>query len=280
MKKISYNREELVELNDRYGSIGKVASELNRSFATVRAWYSKFDIPVQPSCMSIYQELREIPMTEVHKSVILGSILGDGSLKLAPHSKNARLSIAHSVKQIEYLRWKHDILNPFSRDVKFDQKAKDKWYNGCKFRSKDTYRFYTIVHPDITKFYKQYYVNGVKHVVRDVIEELDWLALSIWFGDDGSSYIDKRNGAISCTFCTNSFEYKDQLILIEALRKFFDGTIKISKQGNIGREDLILRLYQTEKLIPFMNKIKNILPKSLYYKTDPQRLDVELLKRG
>ena len=69
--------------------------------------------------------------------------------------------------------------------------------------------------------------------------------MSIWFADDGSVCYDKRNGVITCSLATNSFSYKEQLILVEALRKFFKGTIKISKQGNSGREDFYIRMYNT-----------------------------------
>jgi hypothetical protein len=45
----------------------------------------------------------QISLSDSCKSVILGSILGDGSLKLYDGYKNARLSIRHSNIQKDYL---------------------------------------------------------------------------------------------------------------------------------------------------------------------------------
>lgn len=266
MKKIPYSKYELEKLYDKEGSIGKVASRLSRPYSTIRYWYYKNKIKVQPSCMTIYQELRNTPMSEFQKSIVLGSALGDGCLKLAPHSKNARLRIGHCEKQIEYLKWKYDMLQPFSRKFGLDQLVKEKIYKGAKFKSTNFYSFYTVVHPDITHYYRKYYIRGNKKVSEDIINELDLISLAIWFGDDGSSYRDKRNGSVMCSFATNSFNYKEQLILVEALRKFFGGTIKIDKQGNKDREDLLLRLYKTEHVKNFLYNIKTVLPKCIHYK--------------
>lgn len=261
-----YSKDELQKLYMEEGSIGKVASKLSKPYSTVRYWYEKNDIKVQPSCMTIYQELRETPMSQFQKSIVLGSVLGDGNLKLAPHSKNARLRIGHCKKQIGYLKWKYDMLQPFSRKFGLDQPAKEKIYKGKKFKSTDFYRFHTVVHPDITYYYRKYYNKGNKIVHRDVIDELDLISLAIWFGDDGSSYRDKRTDAVMCSFATNSFSYKEQVVLVKALRRFFGGTIKIDEQGNKGRSDLLLRMYKTVYVKDFLYNIKSILPKCIHYK--------------
>jgi len=271
------NKEYLIKLYDVHGSIGKVASHVNKSYSTVRYWYNKYNIEVQPSCMTVFQDIRNTPMSDHQKSVIVGSLLGDGCLKLAPHSKNARLTMGHSITQLTYLEWKNNILKPFSRGVKLDQKAKVKVIGNYTCNSKDFYKCYTIAHPDITYFYKKYVKNHKKHVINDIIDELDLIALSIWFADDGSVYVDKRNGNVMCSIATNSFSYKEQLILVRALRRFFNGTIKIDKQGNIGRDDLYLRLYRHKCNVEFLKNIMSVLPECIHYKLDPQRLGVKPL---
>ncbi|PIR02174.1 MAG: hypothetical protein COV62_02125, partial [Candidatus Nealsonbacteria bacterium CG11_big_fil_rev_8_21_14_0_20_35_11] len=40
------------------------------------------------------------------KEIILGSLLGDGSLRIHKSYKNARFSFRHSVNQKEYFFWK------------------------------------------------------------------------------------------------------------------------------------------------------------------------------
>ncbi len=271
------DKDNFIEVYNRLGSIGKTAAHFGRAYSTVRYWCKKYNLDIQPSCMTLFQEIRETPMTNEQKSIILGSVLGDGCLKLAPHSKNARLTLGHSVTQLEYLKWKRDKLVPFSRKIVLDQKAKTKIISGRKANSKDFYKFFTIAHPDVTDFHKRYVIDGKKRVSKDIINELDLIALAIWFADDGSVYVDKRNNVPTCSIATNSFTYKEQVILVETLRKFFFGTIKIDVQGNTERDDLYIRMYRTEKIKEFLSSISSILPECIHYKLHLQRLGVKPL---
>lgn len=270
-----YTKKELEDMYLTHGSIGKVAAFLSRPYSTVRHWYSANNIEMQPSCMTVFQDIRNTPMTKFQKSIILGSLLGDGNLRLAPHSKNAILRIGHCEKQLPYLSWKHSIMKPFSRELKLDQPEHRKLINGYECFSNNFYRFNTIAHPDITNIYQRYVRNNIKHVFEYLIDEIDIVAMSIWMADDGSVYVDKRNGTSSCMIATNSFSYKEQLILVESIRKFFNGTIKIDKQGNIGREDLVIRLFNTKHVISFIELLLSILPECIHYKFNPQRLGVK-----
>ena len=48
------------------------------------------------------------------KQLLIGSLLGDGSFcSIGKHAKNMYLSIAHSMKQEEYLKFKVSILNRY-----------------------------------------------------------------------------------------------------------------------------------------------------------------------
>jgi hypothetical protein len=64
---------------------------------------------------------------------------------------------------------------------------------------------------------------------------------------------------------------------VEALRKFFFGTIKIDVQGNFGRNDLYIRMYRTEEIKTFLGSIAAILPECIHYKLHLQRLGVKPL---
>jgi hypothetical protein len=271
------DKNNFIEVYSKLGSIGKTAAYFGKAPNTIRYWCNKYGLEIQPSCMTIFQEIRETPMTNEQKSIVLGSVLGDGCLKLAPHSKNARLTIGHSITQLEYLKWKCEKLTPFSRKITLDQKAKTKIISGIDANSKDFYKFFTIAHPDVTDFYKRYVIDGKKRINKHIIDELDLVSLSILFADDGSVYIDKRNNVPTCMISTNSFNYDEQLILVEALRKFFYGTIKIDVQGNIGRNDLYIRMYRTEEIKKFLASIASILPECIHYKLHLQRLGVKPL---
>lgn len=44
------------------------------------------------------------------RAILLGSVLGDGSVKIAKTNKNANFQEKHSIKQKEYLMWKRDVI--------------------------------------------------------------------------------------------------------------------------------------------------------------------------
>lgn len=265
-----YTKEELVKLHEKYGSITKVAAVLSRSYSTVRYWYSEFNIIVNKSGMTIFHELRNTPMYQVQKSVLIGSMLGDGGMWLAPHSKNARLYVCHCEKQLGYLKWVRELLQPFSRPIVQTEKAGKKWICGREVNGSNFYRFYTIAHPDITDIFKCYYRKGLKGVDESLIKQVDLLAMSIWFADDGSISRNGKGEPTSCTIATCSFTYKEHLILVEVVRKFFNGTIKILRHGGSykgsKRKDYILQMSGKKHVNDFLDMIKLVLPKCIHYK--------------
>ena len=46
-------------------------------------------------------------LTQEQKSIIIGSLLGDGYLRIVSKRKNAFLEINHSISEKEYVDWKH-----------------------------------------------------------------------------------------------------------------------------------------------------------------------------
>lgn len=269
-KRFPYTKEELIKLHTEHGSITKVATALSRPYSTVRHWYNAFDIIVNKSGMTIFQEIRNTPMYQTQKSVLVGSMLGDGGLWLAPHSKNARLYVCHCEKQLGYLKWIHELLQPFVRPIVQTEKAGKKTIGDHVVNGSNFYRFYTIAHPDITELFHQYYREGLKGIDTTIIDKVDLLAMSIWFSDDGSIRRNRKGEPSGCSIATNSFTYKEHLILVEVVRKFFGGTISIKRQGGHykgkRREDYILSMTGKEYVVQFLDMIKLILPECIHYK--------------
>lgn len=271
MKRKQISREELVALLEEHKSVGKIASHTSIPYSTIYAWYKKEDIELLPSCMSIYDELREVSFSTTQKSVVLGSILGDGSLIKNSKSKNARLQIGHCAKQIEYLRWKKRLLDPFIKTPPvLAEKPGKKVIRGRECYSTGYYLMNTISHPDITTYFNKYYKNGRKRVIEEVIEELDLLGLCVWLADDGSFSLHGSSTALRGSIATCSFTTTELEILIETLKKFFSGSIGIDKSNNS------ITLGKTKYLHELLDMITNILPECIHYKLVPQRLRVKL----
>lgn len=271
------NKEILEQMMSDFGSMGKVAAELGRSYSTVRAWFNKFNLDRPLSSRNIFHELRETEMSAIQKSIVLGSILGDGCLHIPKHSKNAILTIKHCEKQRGYLKWKYQMLRPFSRGIYRTTEPGPAEICGVKSYDSGSFATYTMAHPNLTEFYYKYYKNRIKSVHKSIIEDLDLVALAVWVADDGTFYTDKKfTGVFHGKICTNNFTYDDVVILSAALGKFYNDSIKIYPH-NKEKTQFVLKMTNSNAVRLMINSIKEILPKCIHYKLDPQRLYAKLL---
>src|SRR3989304_2883975 len=92
-------------------------------------------------------------LTQFQRSVIIGSLLGDGYLRTFPKRKNALLEINHSYSQKEYVDWKYAVLRNVCASAPKARKG-----NGSRI----AYRFYSKQLAELTELYKQFYRSGTK----------------------------------------------------------------------------------------------------------------------
>lgn len=111
-------------------------------------------------------------LNDVQKQIILGSILGDGSLRV--EKNGCRLSLCQGEAQKSYLDWKIKLLgNLITSNIKEGRSG---------YCDNKIYYTSTVMHPFI-QFYN--IKDEVSHVKR-VLKDLGPLGLAIWFMDDGS----------------------------------------------------------------------------------------------
>lgn len=146
-------------------------------------------------------ELRKEPLSDKQKSFVVGTVLGDGSMRCRA---NASLSICHSVKQSDYLLYKLEQIPFIFTYFPTTYEYTDKPLKLLKATS--------IAHPDLTTLYHMIYINGRKTITRQLLDEfIDGYALAFWFQDDGS------HGAIA----TNHFTHEENQIIQKFLRDRF-----------------------------------------------------------
>ena len=183
-------------------------------------------------------------LTQFQKSLIIGTILGDGYLRMIPGRKNAFLELNHSFSQKQYVDWKFEKLQNICVS-----KPKTRKGNGNRI----AYRFYTKQHPELTKIFRTFYKKGKKIVPDDL--ELDAVALSVWFMDDGS-----RCGNSSFYLNTQQFSKDNQIKLLNCLEKF-------DLKAKLNRDKIYYRIRFLCSSIPtFKELIKSNLIPSMYYK--------------
>jgi predicted DNA-binding protein YlxM (UPF0122 family) len=174
-------------------SMSQIAEKLKISKTSVERYLKKFEIKIrnteegqktrlQLDGRSWFWNYINDKLTGRQKQMILGAILGDGTLYLRGRSKNARLKIQHTEKDKKYVEYKCNILKKFvasmgiKKETTFNPKTK-KYYT--------SYTFVTVSHPEFTKYRKLFYLNGKKIVNKKILNQLTPFSLAIWIMDDG-----------------------------------------------------------------------------------------------
>src|SRR5436190_24266200 len=89
-------------------------------------------------------------LSEVQHAIIIGTLLGDGSMRC---KTNALLEINHSVHQRSYVEWKYRQLADLVSTPPRERKG-----NGNRI----AYRFVTRSLPALTPYYRLFYTDGRK----------------------------------------------------------------------------------------------------------------------
>ena len=140
-------------------------------------------------------------LTEEQKSIIIGTLLGDGTLR---KKTNTLLEINHSYKQKEYVLWMYE---KFQGITKTPPKLR------VSGKNRMSCRFTTVSLSEFNYYHKLFYTNRiVKSVPRNL--KLDRLSLAVWFMDDGSK------SRSSVYFNTQQFNLNDQKTLMKLLNEF------------------------------------------------------------
>lgn len=182
-------------------------------------------------------------LTREQKSLIIGSLLGDGTMRVGRNAIHANFKVEHGLAQKEYVLWKYEILKPLVfTEAKLSYRYRA---NGEKYPK--SWWFRTIRHPLLTEIYQKFYEsegyrNGKKLIPSDLETDLNPLSLSVWIMDDGCFY----KGKIDIS--TYSFSISD----IEKLKEIFQEKFGIEMNHYRDRDKgyrMYCRKSETEKLI-------------------------------
>lgn len=176
---------------------------------------------------------KEIEISEVTEQIILGSILGDGSMYKYIRNENTSLNcnsflyIKHSLGQEEYALYKKALLEEQGLKIKavYSEPNRRKCFiNGRAIKDNGAIEICTIKSISLNKYRDMFYTPQ-KSICSEVYK-LGPLGLAIWFMDDGSKH------SSSYYFYTNSFSVEDQQILQDMLKKNFGIYSTIHKTRN------------------------------------------------
>ena len=190
-------------------------------------------------------------------SIIIGSLLGDGTMRIGKGAINANFKIEHGIEQKEYVFWKYEALKP----IIFTEPKLSYRYNEKREKYKKSWWFRTIRHPLLTNLYRMFYVGdgyktGKKVIPKNIKKFLDPLAFSVWIMDDGS-YSD---GKIDIS--TYSFTLPEINLLQKSFAQIFDINSLYYKDRDKGYR-MYFNKRETQKAI---NIIKHHIVPSMMYK--------------
>lgn len=141
-------------------------------------------------------------LTKFERQIIIGSLLGDGYMRIMPGRSNAFLEINHSIKAKEYVDYKYKSLKRLCESAPKERKTNE---------GREAYRFFTRQFKELTELYGQFYKQGKKIIPSDIV--IDPVILAVWYMDDGSKSRDR-----DVYLNTQQFSITDQNKLLYCLR--------------------------------------------------------------
>jgi hypothetical protein len=162
-----------------------------------------------------------VPLSDQVKEIILGSLLGDGSLKKNTGYRNARFSFRHSVAQAAYFKWKISLLKDISAGNSVFKQPADGFSSNKKLRYQSrSLESLTELHQLISK-------RGSFNISRRWLNKMSALSLAIWWFDDGSLITNSRRGV----FCTDGFSKESVQILARYLKVVWNISAVVAPVG-------------------------------------------------
>ncbi len=217
-------------------------------------------------------------ITPSQRQMLLGTLLGDGSVLRRPGGINAYYSIAHGIKQEDYCRLKAEVLKNFVRSM--PRLIEDKM--GRKHKC----RFSTVAHTEFTLLRAMCYPycherkKEVKTVSMEWLNQLDWEGIAWWYQDDGHLRVDNSNVFLH----TEGFTQDE----VELIARWFTDSKGIEAKARRYRQ-----LYKGEyryyclvqivdkHAIKFLEKVRPYIHQSMAYKLgDESKKEAYRLKRS
>lgn len=181
--------------------------------------------------------------------ILDGAMLGDGSLIVHKHGKNAYFS--YNSKSNQHVEYVIGYFKDFITD------AGIRYYSIFDKRTCKTYDMYcarTHAMPDFTDQYNRWYEKGKKDVPEDVI--LTSKMCLIWYIGDGCICTTSHKHSSTLKISTHDLSYESQTNILVPQLKYFDANVKkvgVSKTGE-NQYSIFIPHYKIQDFLDFIGE--------------------------
>jgi DNA-binding CsgD family transcriptional regulator len=185
---------------------------------------------------------KAIEPTDRQLSIIVGSLLGDASLRKS--NINPIFNCEHGIKQLEYCKWKAKELESLgSKFSTSKRKTVDPrtsiYYESAICR--------LPANPALLKLYSCLYVEGRKTITKEYLQYFNELSLAVMFMDDGYK-LGKTIG-----IATNCFIVEELALLNDFFSEKFGIVFNITKSNTLYLPSAQYPAFE-ELVLPYMHK--------------------------
>lgn len=216
---------------------------------------SNFQIPFELGSGNSINRVSAVPnLSREAEQILVGSLLGDGSLLKKNKNHNSSFVEHHCIAQKEYILWKEKILAKH-----LIIKYREYYSHNHKYTE-----IRSLVNSKLNHFYNLFYINDKKEVTKKILSKLKPLGIAVLYCDDGS-YNYANNS------CELGVFFGDGNILIKRwFKEKYDINSTITKSGL-----LRFNVIETKK---FLKLIRRYVPKCMNYKVGEDMMKSKIAK--
>lgn len=253
-----------------------VKNLIDKAFKLYPSWQQALNLPkpIYPAKLAgvviSNKQMAQVPLDEIRKSVLCGTLLSDSSFRINKGYANARFQARHSTRQYTWFVWKYLVLlkeftnttgvifqYPDGYQVNSPLKPGEEILGKLKIASK--------ADPKLTELHKVVCVHNVKTIQRSWLNHMNsYFLMTIWL-DDGSLY----NGCqglicFSSTPVAEQNVFRQYLLAVWGIKTSLQDTGKVMKNGQINYRITIDKI---DSLLKLLRLIAPIIPvREMLYK--------------
>ncbi|MBS3144649.1 hypothetical protein J4208_03625 [Candidatus Woesearchaeota archaeon] len=235
-----------------------------RTNRELRLFSQKYDI-YKLQCREIYKlvkewriDLEKNPrdlLADIEYDLLIGSTIGDANVR--QRNINCMFRVGHTVRQKKYVEWKQEILKHFNtQGIQLAQRI-------IRGRLINSYELKINTHYVFNYFRRLFYdKEGIKHVTKEILDQMNPRSLSIWLCDDGS-YCRKQKYVI---FCTNSYTLEEH----QLIKKWFEEKYNLSPTIGFRDKKYYYLRFKKEDTAKLVEIVRPFIIPSMKYKIGEQ----------